>query len=332
MQFIAQTAQELYAGSVDDVLGDRRERFLGEGFKRVTNVLTDIAVRPAGDGGRARIDATAGLRIDGTWSRKGTVRQRPHLSTIDAMVYGAWLAGLLVAHTRDLPAEAPFTVRSLSVKAGNEPVEDGLGHFPVGATEDAVTAGSAPGLRRTTADCRVGAMAVRVEVEHPAGDRTGVTEGTYATAEMRPGPWNDAPFGASHFGRSQFVTGVAAEGEEAMSADMSVTAGTGPGGAGLRPTMVDLFVAALQLGQVLLYRYDGIERAASHTLWMRTTSIALDDTAVAAGGTAHDDGRLRVALGRPVKLTTERGTWRAGRLSSTSAGMRLACNVAHLLP
>ncbi|MEO3851072.1 AvrD family protein [Streptomyces sp. B8F3] len=216
--------------------------------------------------------------------------------------------------------------------AGSEPVEDGLGHFSVGATEDAVIVGSAPGVRRTTADCRVGAMAVRAEVEHPAGDRTGAAEGAYATAERRPGPWNDAPFGASHFGRSQFVTGVAAEGDEEMSADLAVTAGTRAGGAGLRPTMIDLFVAALQLGQVLLYRYDGIERAASHTLWMRTTSISLADTPDSAGGTAYDDGRLRVALRRPVKLTTERGTWRVGRLTSTSAGMRLACNVAHLLP
>lgn len=127
MQVITQTAPELYAGSVDDILGDRRERFLGEGFKRVTDVLTDIAVRPAGGDAPGRIDACAGLRIDGTWSRKATVRQRPHLSTIDAMVYGAWLAGLLVAHSRDLPPDAPFAVRSLSVRAGNEPVEEGLG-------------------------------------------------------------------------------------------------------------------------------------------------------------------------------------------------------------
>lgn len=96
--------------------------------------------------------------------------------------------------------------------------------------------------------------------------------------------------------------------------------------------MIDFFLAALQLTQVLVYRYDGIERAASRTLWMRTTTIALDERPAAADGPAHGDGRLRVVLGRPVKLATERGTWRVGRLHSTFAGMRLACDVAHLLP
>ncbi|MHA4819713.1 AvrD family protein [Streptomyces aculeolatus] len=98
------------------------------------------------------------------------------------------------------------------------------------------------------------------------------------------------------------------------------------------PTMIDFFAAALQLGQVLLYGYDGIERAASHTLWTRTTTIALDERPAAADGPAHGDGRLRAVLGRPVKPATERGTRRVGRLHSTIAGMRLACNVAHLLP
>ncbi|WP_258563164.1 hypothetical protein [Streptomyces phytophilus] len=65
---------------------------------------------------------------------------------------------------------------------------------------------------------------------------------------------------------------------------------------------------------------------------MRTTAIALDERPTAADGPAHGDGRLRVVLGRPVKLVTERGTWRVGRLTSTFAGMRLACNVTYLLP
>lgn len=60
--------------------------------------------------------------------------------------------------------------------------------------------------------------------------------------------------------------------------------------------------------------------------------IALDERPAAADGPAHGDGRLRVVLGRPVKPANERGTWRVGRLHSTFAGMRPACNAAHLLP
>jgi hypothetical protein len=334
------TPETLRVASVDDVLGDRRNRFFGEGFKRVTYALTGVTVRPADADTAARIDSTAGIRIPGTWSRKGETHQRPHLSTIDAMVFGAWTAGIYAAHTHDLSADAPFAVRSLSIKAGTTPDEDSLDHFAVSGTHRTTAEGSLPGRLRTTMDCTVGSMTVRVEAEHPTGlgapratESTGIPStgapgagGSYAIAELRPGPWNDAPYGASHHSRRQFLTDVRAEAHSA-SAALTVTTGEPAEDEGLPPTMVDLFVSALQLGQVLLYRLDGVDRATSNTLWMRSTTIAPATTEP-----AEDDERFHVTLARPTKLPTRQGTWRAAQITTTYAGMRLSCNVAHLLP
>ncbi|MGW1883997.1 AvrD family protein [Streptomyces sp. NPDC001970] len=316
----------LRVASVDDILGDRRNRFFGEGFKRVTHALTGVTVRPADAGATARIDATAGIRIPGTWSRKGDTHQRPHLSTVDAMLFGAQLSGLYAAHTHDLSADAPFVVRSLAIKAGAAPDEDSLDHFAVSGTHHATAEGSVPGRLRTALDCQVGSMTVRVEAEHSGAAGTPCAEGSYPMAEQRPGPWCDAPYGASHHSRRQFLTDVRADAHTA-SAALTVTTGEDAEGATLPPTMIDLFVSALQLGQVLLYRLDGVDRATSNTLWMRNTTIAPATTEP-----AEDDGRFHVTLARPTKLPTRQGTWRTAQITTTYAGMRLTCNVAHLLP
>ncbi|MGW1491293.1 AvrD family protein [Streptomyces sp. NPDC002402] len=199
-------------------------------------------------------------------------------------------------------------------------------------THHATAEGSAPDRLRTTMDCSVGSMTVRIEAEHAgtpgAAGTTGTpgAEGSYPMADHRPGPWCDAPYGAPHHSRRQFLTDVRA-GDHTASAALTVTTGADAQGSSLPPTMIDLFVSALQLGQVLLYRLDGVNRATSNTLWMRSTTIVPATTEPAG-----DDGRFQVTLARPTKLPTRQGTWRAAQITTTYAGMRLACNVAHLLP
>ncbi|WPO73329.1 MULTISPECIES: AvrD family protein [unclassified Streptomyces] len=322
------TSDILRISSADDELGSREGRFFGEGFKRVTQALTDITIRDATHEAPGRIDATAAIGIPGTWSRKGDTHQRPHLSTIDAMVLAAQLTGLYAAHVFELPPTGPFLIRSLAIKAGGTPDEENLGSFAVRAVHHSTNDIAALRRRLTAMDCTIGSMTVRVVVEHAATAPTSRTEGFYARPEDLPGPWNDAPYGASHLGRHQFLTGIEADVEaHTASAELSIT--TDPGGtrrAALPATMIDLFTSALQLGQILLYRLDGLDRATSNTLWMRSTTIT------PAPGAGSDDGRFHAELVRTNKLPTPQGVWRTGQIVATAAGMRLTCNVAHLLP
>jgi hypothetical protein len=318
--------QELRLDSVDDVLGDRHTRFFGEGFKRVTYSLTDIAIAPGGEGTPGEVRATAGIHLPDTWSQKGETQQRPHLSTLDGMLLAARLTGLYAAHTHRLTADAHFRVRGLRIKAGPTPDEEGLERFGVTARHRSTTASpDAAGLSVTTLDCTIGSMTLQVEAEHPAAEGPQNAPGSYATAEELDGPWNSAAFGVSHRDRAQYLRDVVAD-VAAGTADARLTlVDTSEAGAEHGPTAIDLFVSALQLGQVLLYELDGLTRADSNTLWMRSTRFT-------PGAEAVPGDRFRVTLDRADLLPTAEGTWRTARITAELGGTKLTCNVVHLLP
>ncbi|MEH0424294.1 AvrD family protein [Streptomyces sp. B21-083] len=322
--------QELRLASVDDVLGDRHARFFGEGFKRVTYSLTDIAVTAGTPSTPGEVHATAGIHLPDTWSLKGEAVQRPHLSTIDGMLLAARLTGLYAAHTHRLAADAPFHVRGIRIKAGSTPDEMGLDRFGVTARHRSTTVSpDHAGRSVTTMDCTIGSMTLRVEAEHPAAEDPDRTPGSYATAEDLGGSWNSTAFGVSHHNRSQFLEDVVAD-VSAGTAHARLTLVDAPGPDTAKEhgaTAIDLFVCALQLGQVLLYELDGLTRAKSNTLWMRTTGFAPRTEAE-----AEPDGRFRVTLDRTALLPTAEGTWRTGRITAALGDTQLTCNVVHLLP
>ncbi|MFJ8859548.1 AvrD family protein [Streptomyces sp. NPDC102451] len=320
--------QELRLASVDDVLGDRHSRFFGEGFKRVTYSLTGITVTPGTRTAPGEVRATAGIHLPDTWSRKGETLQRPHLSTLDGMLLAAQLTGLYAAHTQHLDADAPFRVLGLRIKAGPAPDEEGLEHIGVSAVHRSTTASpDTAGHSVTTMDCTIGSMRLQVEAEHPAADEPGRAPGVYATAEDLDGSWNSAAFGVSHRFRSQHLDDVVANVSDG-TAHARLTLVDAPGqdpAQDPRPTAIDLFVSALQLGQVLLYELDRLTRAESNTLWMRSTVFAPHTE-------AEPTDRFRVSLGRVAELPTAEGTWRAARITAVLGGTQLTCNVTHLLP
>jgi hypothetical protein len=299
--------------TVDDALGPRKSRFFGEGFKRVSHRLDDIAVRPATEGGE--ITAAAGLELPRNWSRKGVAEQPPHLSTIDAMLFAAQLCGLYLAHTHGLSGGDGFRVRRAALRAGNRPQEDRLDRFTVRA-EHLGTAPGDPAVSRF--DCRIGALTVVLAVEHGGEPVPTLLPGYYTDPAALPGHWNTAPFGASHRGRTQLLSDVDVD-SKALRADADLT--LGPGSA--EATMIDLFVAALQLGQVLLYDLDRLERADSNTLWMRRTVIE---------PTSHRTKRFTTVLENERRLDNAAGTWRSADVVAVQSGFALRCSVAHLLP
>ncbi|MFF9095922.1 AvrD family protein [Streptomyces sp. NPDC014802] len=322
--------QQLRLASVDEVLGDRHGRFFGEGFKRVTYSLTGVTVAPGTGSTAGEIRATAGIHLPDTWSRKGETLQRPHLSTLDGMLLAARLTGLYAAHTHRLTADASFRVRGLRIKAGSTPDEDGLERFGVTARHlSTVASPDTAGRSVTTMDCVIGSMTLQVEAEHPTVDAPHSAPGSYATADELDGPWNSTAFGVSHHSRSQYLEDVVAD-VSAGTADARLTLVDAPGhdpAAKPVPTAIDLFVCALQLGQVLLYELDGLTRAQSNTLWMRTTRFTPRPLADAEPG-----DRFRVRLDRTAELPTAEGTWRTARLTAALGDTELTCNVVHLLP
>ncbi|WP_234478853.1 AvrD family protein [Streptomyces sp. MBT65] len=290
--------------------------------------MTDLTITPAtattAAGGGAGIRATAHLALPAAWSRKGDRYPTPHLSSLDVMLFAARLTGLYAAHACSPAPGARFEVCRVDIKAGSRPDEEGLESFPV---EGRLVAAESTGpLWSTTLDCRIGSLSARVHARHGPGRRPPLPPRSYYLAEELPGPWNDAPYGVPHGARRQLLTGVRVGGGGGEDPRASARVELVPDG--LPATMIDAFVAVMQLGQVLLYTLDGVERADSNNLWMRRTRVTADD---GAGVPQEAGGVVTARLGRARLLRAASGTWRTAEVSGALGGVRAWASVAHLL-
>ncbi|MFG2880205.1 AvrD family protein [Streptomyces sp. NPDC048337] len=332
------TRDPLHLDNVSDYLGAPERRFFGEGYKRAQHRLTGITHgqdAAAGDT-TPTLTGTAAVTYPADWSRKGDVDQKPHLSTIDVLLLGVQLTEALLAEHRGL-GEEDFRgswLRRARIKAGAVPVEDDLTAIPVAARLGGEQPSPDPGRTVSVVDATVGALTIRVELDHPDVRRAPARPPLTGAA--------DRPFGDAYRQRRQSVEDVrVAPGRDSATAlarltawDLAAAPGSGTEG-GHQPSagLVDAFVVALQLGQVLLYELDGVSRADSDTLWMRST--LLEASSPHRPLTTPDGGAHPVAaeLRDATRLTTRHGdTWRRADIAAELAGVSVICSVAHRLP
>ncbi|MFE6051075.1 AvrD family protein [Kitasatospora sp. NPDC056446] len=325
--------------TVDDYLGPGEKRFFGEGYKRARQRLTDVRVGPGPDG-TATVTALATVRYPDDWSKKGKRNQRPHLSSIDVLLLAGEAAEVYLAHVLGLDAgqRAAARLRRVRMKAGTSPVEEDLDLFPVEAAVSELPGASGdPRVRVSVADCRVGALRVRLEIEHPAGaTRTG--PGSYADPDELLGSAALRPYGTAHQAKYQVIEGLAVD-FPANSAAATVSSRfrsdedlpvRGLESYSHRATSIlDAFVATIQLGQILLYEIDGVPRSASNTLWMRQTVLDIGDP----HQPVTEPERLTVHLDETELLTSREGeTWRLVDIVGAFRHMSVRCSAAHRLP
>ncbi|MEU3064346.1 AvrD family protein [Streptomyces subrutilus] len=331
------TREPLHFDNVSDYLGAPERRFFGEGYKRARHRPAALTSgRDAATGAAPTVTGTAAVTYPADWSRKGAVDQKPHLSTIDVLLLGVQLTEALLAGHRGLTDEdfRGSWLRRVRIKAGAVPVEDDLDAVPVAASLTGERPSPDAGRTVSLVDAVVGALTVRVELDHPDVRR--------APAPAPDAGRADRPFGAAHRQRRQSVEDVrvaparcrATAAVRLTAWDAAATPGSGTEG-GHQPSagLIDAFVVALQLGQVLLYELDGVSRADSDTLWMRST--LLEASSPHRPPAAPDGGPHPVAaeLRDATRLTTRRGeTWRRADIAAELAGVSVVCSVAHRLP
>ncbi|MFI1470007.1 AvrD family protein [Streptomyces wuyuanensis] len=340
--------------NVSDYLGAPERRFFGEGYKRAQHRLTDLAVHTAPEDGpdagegAPLVTATAVVDYPADWSRKGSVDQKPHLSTIDVLLLGVRLTEALLGDHRGLTgAELRNSwIRRARIKAGAAPVEDGLSGFPVSARLGSEAASPDPGRTVSVVDARVGALTVRIELDHPdvrrGADAGTVHDGSGPEPGDVPGQPLRRPFGEGYRKRRQSIEHVVVgTGRDTAGAVVRLEArdeAAGPGEGtegGHQPSagLIDAFVVALQLGQVMLYELDQVDRADSHTLWMRSTLFEASTPHRPLA--AQDGGPLPVTaeLRNATVLRSRSGeTWRRADIVAELAGIGVVCSVAHRLP
>jgi hypothetical protein len=302
----------------------------------------------AGAPPEGELRATARVGVPAEWSRKGGVSQRPHLSTIDAVVLAVELAQAQLTAHRRLGADAlrAVWVRRIVVRAGTSPLEEGLDGVPVACTtlgvEEPADAGQPWTIR---AGARIGPMKVRLGLASPHPVGPALRGGPEAAADAVLGLRATNRLYADGFRHRGVVVEDVEVGDSSTRAAalLRVVPGSAAGGSpaaqdagephGLESAywpavhLIDVFVAALQLGQVLLYGLDGMDRADSSTLWMRTTEFE-----VATPERPPSPGPMAVRLENVALLTSRGARWRTADIVSTGHRVRLRCSVTHRLP
>lgn len=264
--------------SIDELLGESRTRFFGAGFRLVQHDITDVEVSP-----RERTTA-AKARIDypASWSTKKSRELQPHLSTLDAFIIGAQLCEthLRTAYGIDGDAIDRVWVSRTTLKPSNTPTLD-LTSVPASCTlvrTEAISDSLCGHLSSFTA--QVGSIALEFVLDHPIG-----------TPSESPARWSNlgellGPAESRYYGSAYTLTQLVlrdiefdVSGERVRSLldlydplDMPRLRGMS---SAYFPflSLTNIIVGLAQLAQSLMYRYDNIQRDASHNLWMRRVAL-----------------------------------------------------------
>lgn len=322
--------------SIDELLGDGRGRFFSHGYKTTNPRLRELRVNHTVS--ESTLTARAALGVEGTWSMKGNSEQTPHLGTTDVLVLAARMAEALLA-SRYSPGLLPAAyISSVTISGGNEPVEGALGDLECRATLQDL--GHASVLR-----CSVASMTAVLEVAHEHAE-LGLASVQSPSEEALVGDAGTRLYGGLWAERQVSLLDVVLDpGEGTASAQLSFRQrpsqqsslrGSLDDRRGLEAaypqalSAVEYFVASLQLGQVLLYRLDSMDRADSNTLWMRKTRITLNGSCPRNGG-GQGTG-LAVRLHKSRLIEKDGGWWRCADVVGTFDGGEVVCSVAHQLP
>lgn len=286
-----------YFENIDLFLGESDTRFFGGGFLRTRQALKVLDIEKQAPH-HIVFCGTGAIEPPDVWSLKGMNRQRPHMSSIDALELAIAVASWLYP---ELGGTGPFScdqIVRIEIVAGTSPKEDGLDNLRIAGE---ATRGD---LADALIQMDVAEMKVRMRM----------------ALEPR-----------------FFPTAVPAESQSVSVDDLIVVKESQSAAAVLCPadrtasrkwSLASCFANGLQLGQVLLYVLDEIDRGMSNTLWMRRFAIDVDEPIALQSGPQSIHTRLK-----NVKLL-RRGNdqWRCADVVAVLCGVRLTCSVTHMLP
>lgn len=318
---------------VVDYLGPAEGRFFGTGYKRPHHQLSGIRVDFRDES--PSFTARCGVTYPTDWSRKAGRDQEPHLSTVDVLLFSVQAAEVLLLATFGLTEEdrRGAWVRSIVIKAGRTPVEGELSDLPV--TAELLRTQEEDGDVVSTVRSTVASLSAELDIVHrPRARVATVVDG--ASGEQLLGPSVLREYGD---GYKDHVVRIADVHIDLPRAGATAQSTINVGGSeevavgleadfGPSVSLVDAFVEALQLGQILIYEMDGLDRGNSNTLWMRRTVIRAGrpDRPVAAAG------RTDVELRNSRIVSMGQRNWRTCDIVATRPGLSVQCSVGHALP
>lgn len=285
-----------YYDSIDDFLGQRHGRYFGDGYLKSAQTIRDFEL----SGGLLgmRFTCLGGVHLPDMWSLKGNNKQKPHLSTIDVIELALDCLRKFRICTRRGDELASDLLHGISIVAGKSPIEDDMDAIPItGQVTFDERANEVMALR-------IGNMDVNLHIR-PESQR--LSRGLA-------------------FSRKPVELGQVLLNADKMHA--SAIANSTPEEPGMAWSLSASFACALQLGQLLLYKLDKIDRARSDTLWMKKTDIRFSDLLPCTGSAQP----IHVHLDDVLKYNKADGEWRRANVCATFCNTQIICRVTHRLP
>lgn len=321
--------------NIDDVLGAKEKRFLGDGYRKISRQLNNVAVSSES------ASAIASVIYPSDWSKKGSEELKPHLSSIDALVFSVQLSEAFLMHKYKLndAKRKKMWLRNFTIKTGTTPIED-LASVPVTLqqhTNQAITAVSNCCNHVAQLEVNIGNMNICSEIEHDV-DTSAVNDvaGYFANIEDILGPKNDRYYGVGYETTQQKIDSIVMDMEnQTVSSHLGIVSEQRERCIDMeasykRPdSSVDLIVVVTQLAQCLIYEMDHINRTSSNNLWLRemkfTNTAPYQDLQI-----ANDHAYAKITKAKCLKM--KGATWRICDIDGQYNNMHLKYSVAHALP
>ncbi len=315
---------------IEDFLGEKNKRFFSHGYKHTTRRIFNIVLTKLG------AEAVCQVSVPEDWSLKGKTPQVIHLSSIDALLIALQLseAYCVVRYHLSESQRREMTIKSFSMKADVKPLED-LSSFRaiVGLllVHDNI-------LSLTS---NVGGMHMEIKLQLPILRNNLQNKfalfpneiAHYKTIDDILGKADTNLYGGRFADAIHNIKNVSVD--LGLSSVTSEVDGNFPRRSdyGGMETMlnqsaspIDVMVIISQLIQCYLYLLDGISRANSSTLWMRSMTLHVSD------GTNQDDMPASINILRSEKILVDGIPWRCAYVRGNFCGMTIFYSVGHALP
>jgi len=284
---------------IDALLGSRDSRYFGEGYLKTNYSIGNFKILDGAEG--LCFSCVGSVHLPDLWSKKGETIQTPHLSTIDVIELSLESLRHLLHNTFHGKYLSATALKSISIVAGNSPVEESLGSVSVvGKVRQSE-------CNEFLVDLSIANMDLQLEYS----SKKAIGSPLISTSKQ---PIKVENIMALANDQRNAACGIVTPLSHHLNEAWSISS---------------CFAAALQLGQTLLYELDGIKRSESNTLWMKRTKISLTQGLSPSSDLPQP---IFVRLDNARRYTKADGEWRRADIYSLMCNASIVCSVTHKLP
>lgn len=302
--------------NIDDYLGSFSSRYFGAGHKE-----TRYGYKTEN---KKKSEYIFYMTQNGSWSTKNGIEQKAHLSTIDGIVLANFAAELFMQTELQVNIESIY-LSKFEIRAGSSPIEN-LDVISVGVIKKEI------GTRVIKLHYRISGM--KIVLEYKAIHHSTFEKGNESIVQELN---NKQDYLSNHlrFLRHD-ITNISNIGDKGIVCDVNRKSSLTKELKGVNsaisevPSLIEWLIIFSQMAQVAAYNFDCMDRAESHTLWMKNVKAEIKELSFQTMKQSMVWGEINQA--KLLKMDDQ--TWRTFNLfgEAIDHNVEFTGKIAHQLP